>query len=233
MFSLKDAHHFRKLVAGMCMVMAPLLLLVGEIVHPERKTDVGDQLAVIAANQDAWYAAHLLEMVAMVLFVPVILGLMHMMREREPALSHIGGGLAIVGLMATTALVSIEGFVGWQAGAQNSPEMTALFRSLTETTGIVIPVFVMSYALTLGVLVMMWGLYRAKAVPIWVAGSVAIAVLCLAVAGTMASDALSIIGALFLAVGIGTIGRMVVSESDEDWEHTPEFKGITPLAGSH
>ena len=44
--------------------------------------------------------------------LPAILGLMHMMREHEPALAHIGGGLALVGLMATTVVVSIEGLVG-------------------------------------------------------------------------------------------------------------------------
>ena len=111
-------------------------------------------VAVVAANQDAWYVAHLIDLIAVVLFLPVILGLMHMMREREVALAHIGGGLALVGLMATMAVVSIEGLVGWQAGAQNSPEMTALFERLTETTGIVVPVFLMSFALSLGVIVM-------------------------------------------------------------------------------
>jgi hypothetical protein len=231
MFSLKDAHHFRKMVAGMCMLAAPVLLLVGEVVHPERKTDVGDQLAVVAAHQDAWYVAHMIDLVAIVLFLPVILGLMHMMRERETTLGHLGGGLALVGLMATTCLVAIEGLVGWQAGAQNSPEMTALFQRINDTTGIVVPVFVMSFALTLGILMMMWGLARSNAIPMWVAGVVAVAAICLAVAGPMASGVLSIVGASLLLVGIGTIGRMVATESDEDWEHTPDFKGFAPQAG--
>lgn len=221
MFSLKDAHHFRKMVAGVCMLVAPLLLLVGAVIHPEMKTDVGEQLAVVAANQDAWYTAHLIYLIAIVLFLPVILGLMHMMREREAALGHLGGGLALVGLMATMAVVSIEGLVGWQAGAQNSPEMTALFERLTETTGIVVPVFAVSFALSLGVIVMMWGLVRSKLVPAWVGGAVALAAVCLAIAGPLASEILSIAGSSLLLVGIGTIGRTVATESDEDWEHTP------------
>ena len=66
MSRLSDSHHFRKTVAGMCMIGAPLLLLVGVIVHPESKSDVGAQLAVIADNMDAWYAAHLIVAVALV-----------------------------------------------------------------------------------------------------------------------------------------------------------------------
>lgn len=231
MFSLKDAHHFRKMVAGMCMLVAPLLLLVGAVVHPGRSTDVADQLAIVAANQDAWYAAHLIELLAIVLFLPVILGLMHMMREREPALGHIGGALALVGLMATTAVVTIEGLVGWQAGAQNSAEMVALFERMTESAGIVVPVLAMSFALSLGVIVMMWGLVRSRVVPAWVGAAVTSAALCLAVAGPLASGILSIVGGSLLVVGIGTIGRMVATESDEDWEHTPDFRGFAPQAG--
>ena len=105
MSRLSDSHHFRKTIAGMCMIGAPLLLLVGMIIHPERKSDVGDQLAVIADNTDAWFAAHLIVLVALVLAVPAVLGLMHMLREREVAFGHIGGALAMVGILATTCLL--------------------------------------------------------------------------------------------------------------------------------
>jgi hypothetical protein len=45
------------------------------------------------------------------------------------------------------------------------------------------------------------------------------------------SVVLGIIGAAFLFVGLGSIGRMVLSESDEAWEHTPEISGFRPLPG--
>jgi hypothetical protein len=28
------------------------------------------------------------------------------------------------------------------------------------------------------------------------------------------------------------VGRMVLVESDEDWEHTPEYRGFRPLVGT-
>jgi hypothetical protein len=235
MSRLSDSHHFRKTVAGWCMIGAPLLLVIGMIVHPETKSDVGDQLAVISANMDEWYAAHLIIAFALVFFVPAVLGLMHMLREREVAYGHLGGGLALVGLLATTGIVAMEGFVGWQAGAASGSDaaaMTALFERVTETTGIVLPFFVMSYAFMVGMLFLAAGLYRAHAVQSWTAAMLGIGSIVLAVGLTMPEDVVSIIGAGILLVGFFQVGRLVLTESDEDWEHTPEYPGFRPLAGT-
>jgi hypothetical protein len=232
MSRLSDSHHFRKTVAGMCMIAAPLVLLVGVIVHPEQKSDVGDQLAVVADNMDAWFAAHLMILIALVLAVPAVLGLMHMLREREVAFGHVGGGLAMVGLLATTGLIAIDGFVGWQAAESPSAEMTALFERVTETAGVVIPFFVMSLAFSVGMLFLAAGLYRARAVQSWTATMLGVGSVALAVGGLVASDVLSIVGAAVLFVGFVQAGRMVLRESDADWEHTPEYRGFRSLMGT-
>jgi hypothetical protein len=230
---ISDAHHFRKTVAGMCMVFAPLLLLAGAIVHPELKTDVGAQLAVIADNLDQWFAAHLLILIAVALAVPAVLGLMHMLREREVAYGHLGGGLGVLGLLAITGIVTMDGFVGWQAavGDADRAQMTALFERLNDTAGVVAPFFIVSFAFALGMLVLAIGLYRARAVQSWMAAFIAIGAAALAVGGTAATDWLFVVGAAFMFVGLASIGRYVLTETDEDWEHTPEYKGFRPLAG--
>ena len=63
MTGLSNAHHFRKMVAGFCMVCAPLLLLVGLVIHPETGTEASSTIAAAADDPDAWYAAHLLALV--------------------------------------------------------------------------------------------------------------------------------------------------------------------------
>jgi hypothetical protein len=232
MSGISDAHHFRKMMAGACMTMAPLLLLVGLVVHPEQKTDEAAQLSVVADNLDAWYMAHLLVFAAIVLTVPAVLGLMHMLREREVAFGHVGGGLAMLGLIALTGLVAIEGFVGWQMGAGGDrAQMVALLERLDDTAGVFIPFFLMPFAFTVGMIFLAIGLYKARAVQSWMCAFIAISVICLAVGGPAAIDWLMIVGAAFLFVGLGSIGRLVLSESDQDWEHTPEYEGFRPLLG--
>jgi hypothetical protein len=228
---LSDAHHSRKMVAGACMVVAPFVLLVAMVVHPASDMDEATQVATIADNLDAWYVAHLLAFVSIVLVVPAVLGLMHMLRERQVALGHVGGGLAILGLLALTGLVAME-LVLWQmAGAGNTAETVALLERLNETAGIVIPFVLLSFGFSLGMATLAVGLYRARAVQSWMAVFVAVGAILFGFAVATAMNWLAIVAAAFLVVGLGAIGRMVLRETDEAWEHTPEYEGFRPVPG--
>jgi hypothetical protein len=228
---LSDAHHSRKMLAGACMVVAPLVLLAATVIHPASDMDAATQVATIADNLDAWYVAHLLALVSIALTVPAVLGLMHMLREREVAFGHVGGGLAMLGLLAFTGIVAME-LVMWQlAGAGETAQAAALLERLNETAGIVIPFVLVSFGFSLGVACLAIGLYRARAVQSWMAISVAAGAVLFGVAIGSAMNWLAIVAAAFLVVGLGAIGRMVLQQTDEAWEHTPEYDGFRPVPG--
>ena len=228
---LSDAHHFRKLVAGACMVVAPLVLLAAMVIHPASDMDEATQVATIADNLDAWYVAHLLALISIAVMVPAVLGLMHMLREREVAFGHLGGGLAMLGLLAFAGIVGME-LVMWQMVAGGSTrEAVALLERLNETAGIVIPFVVVSFGFALGLACLAIGLYRARAVQSWTAISLAVGAVVFGFAIGAALNWLAIVAAAFLVVGLGTIGRMVLRETDEAWEHTPEYEGFRPVPG--
>jgi hypothetical protein len=228
---LSDAHHSRKMLAGACMVVAPLVLLAATVIHPASDMDEAAQVATIADNLDAWYVAHLLALVAIVLTVPAVLGLMHMLRERQVALGHVGGGLAVLGLLAYTGIVGIELAMWQMAGGGNTAEAVALLERLNETAGILIPFGVVSFGFALGMACLAVGLYRARAVQSWMAISVAVGSIAFGFAVAAAMNWLAIVAAAFLVVGLGAIGRMVLRETDEAWEHTPEYEGFRPVPG--
>jgi hypothetical protein len=214
------------------MVAAPLVLLGGMVVHPERSNDAREMLRVIADSPDRWYVAHLLVLVAVVLAVPAVLGLMHMLREREVGWGHVGGGLALIGLLATMGVLATDGFAAWQmAKAGDAGTYAALLERLEDSAGYFIPFVLGTFAFALGLVALCVGLYRARAVQSWMALFIAIGAILLAIGFPTASGALDIIGSAFILVGLGSIGRLVLSESDEEWEHTPEYKGFRPLAG--
>jgi len=228
---LSDAHHFRKIVAGACMVVAPVVLLVAMVIHPASDMDEATQVATIADNLDAWYVAHLLAFVAIIASVPAVLGLMHMLRERQVEFGHVGGGLALLGLLAFSGLVAME-LVMWQmAGAGDTSEAVALLERLNETAGIVIPFVLLSFGFSLGMACLAVGLYRARAVQSWMAAFVAIGSIVFGFAVALALNWLAIVAAAFLVVGLGAIGLMVLRETDEAWERTPEYEGFRPVPG--
>jgi hypothetical protein len=223
--SLSDSHHFRKLVAGTCMVLAPLFLLASTIIHPETGTSAASQALAIAASPDAWYVAHVLGLVSIVLAVPAVLGLMHMLRDKHALEGHLGGALALVGLLAFVGIVAME-LTFWQGGG---PVDTAvLIDRASETAGLFIPFYVMSFGFAAGMLVLASGLYAARAVHPAMAACLAVGAACLAVAFPLAAGWLMIVSAALLAVGFGTIGMMVLNETDAEWVETPEYHGIRP-----
>jgi hypothetical protein len=174
---LSDSHHFRKMLAGVCMIAGPLLLLVVEVIHPAIKEDEAAQLGVVADHANGWFAAHLIALPAIALMVVAALGLMHMLREREVAWGHLGGGLALLGLLAFVGVVAVE-LVAWQMvkGGADAGEMTALLERLNEEPGIVVPFYVVGLVGVVGgFIALAVGLYRARAVQSWMSICVAAA----------------------------------------------------------
>jgi hypothetical protein len=190
MFGITDAHHFRKMVAGFCMLFAPICLLIGFIVDP-----------------DASYA---FLFVGAILMVPAALGLMHMLREREVAFGHLGGGLSLIGLMGTA------GLVGMDVGGT-----THLVDRVDHLTGVGNWMFVATMGFGLGMAMLGMGAFRAHAVQSWAAACLMVGGIAFDVALLASSGGIAIASAAIMLAGLGTTGYMVWRESDDAWEHTP------------
>ena len=229
---VSDAHHFRKMVAGACMVVAPALVLASAIVSPKLSSDGSTQLGYAAAHLDRWYITQVIALASLVLLVPAILGLMHMLRERQVAMGHVGGALAIIGVMAATAVTGAA-MVIWQMAepTRNALQMGRLADDFVGTTGIVVPLFIPTIGVALGFIALAWGLFRARAVHALSAVLMAAGTIALNLGlGPVASNALTIAGAAAFTIGLGAIGWTVLTETDEAWEHTPVFQGF---GGAH
>src|SRR5256714_4925506 len=96
LMGFSDSHHLRRLIAGACMLLAPLLFLAASVISPKLETSAGKQLAVAHSHLDRFYMSNLFGMIGLFLLVPAVLGLMHMVRERQPVDGGIGGGPAVV-----------------------------------------------------------------------------------------------------------------------------------------
>jgi hypothetical protein len=227
-----DSHHLRKTVAGACMVLAPLLFLVAFVVSPRLETKAGKMLSVAADHVDRLYIANIVAMVGLMLVIPAVLGVMHMLRERRPGYSGIGGSLTLIGVFASlvgqgAALVMWEMARHGAASAGN----TSVVHAFTHDAGIVLPIYIVGYLGAVGVVVLAAGLWMARVVDWWMALFFAAGVVCINVAFPAGVLALAIVGSALMLVGLGSMGLMVLRESDADWEHTPEYHGMRPAAG--
>jgi hypothetical protein len=226
-----DSQHLRKMVAGACMLLAPLLFLIAFVVSPELETKAGAALSSAADNVDRFYIANLLATIGLMLVVPAVLGLMHMLRERRPAYSGLGGALTLIGVFASLVGQGVA-FVMWEMarhGADSAANTTVIDRVLHDS-GTVLPIYVLGYAGALGVVVLAAGLYMARVVDWWMALFFAAGIVCINIAFPAGLLALAIVGSALTLVGLGSMGLMVLRESDADWEHTPDYRGMRPAA---
>ncbi len=207
MAKLSDPRGFRKTVAGVCMIAAPA---------------------------DRQYWAHVLGLFALALAIPAILGAMHMLKARRPALGHVGAGLALFGVVSLAAIVGTE-FVVWQAAkapATDTAAMTSLIGRIIDSPGMIL-LYLLALALPLGLLVLGIGLYLARAAAAWEAALVAIP-FAVGIVSEIAYGPriIPMVTSILFLIGLGSIGRRVLTESDEEWEHTPEIGGMRPATGS-
>lgn len=224
MFRISDSNNFRRTVAGVSLIAAPLAFGGADVIRLsiEGGTAEGsDQLAAIAANAGLWQAATILNLVGIVLFLPAILGLIHLLSSRGVALGHIGGGLALIGVLGWAAHnARYNSFMGAASTADNRQDMPAFidhWMAVPETAAYVL-MFVGAHSI--GMLLLGIGLYRAHVTYNWAAMLILLGAGLSVVAGfSPFSEVTAAIATVHLitAVGLGATGFGVLSGSDADW----------------
>lgn len=242
MLNIRDADNFRRTLAGLALIAAPLTFGGSDVIRLSIEGGVpegAEQLAAVAANYGLWQAATILNMVGVILFVPAILGLMHLMRRRSVVLGHVGGGLALIGFLGWAAHnTRYFGFMG--AASTSDVDRGEMVRFIghwetTPDTAVYVLMFLVGY--TFGMLLLAIGLYRAQATYRWAAGLFLLGVVLYIVATfTPLSENVVAIATLhaLVAVGLGGTGLAVLAMSDADWERaraaTPDAQAVPVVA---
>jgi hypothetical protein len=206
------------------MLAAPAILLAGELVHPRMKQAAAAQLQVLSEQADRQYVAHMLFLVSLVLFVPVLIGLVDRLGDERAAWGLVGAGLGFLGTIVLAAFAGAE-LVTWQVGkapAADTAAMTALLDRTNESAGI-LPLFALAAAFPLAFAVLALGLYLAHRATWWEAVLVGVAPASLLVAefGGAPRIVVGISSAAFL-VGLGCLGLRALKEAQLPTEATSE-----------
>lgn len=148
------------------MLLAPLLLLIGFVIHPPEPHDSAQLLDVISVNTARWNAAHLMFGLSMVLSIPAVVGLVGLLEHggRGGGFGLIGASLAIIGVIFLTLFIGIE--LAMSAIASVPMEQHAAIepavQALVDFKG-PLPVVFMGLSLNLGLFVLAVGLISMRA----------------------------------------------------------------------
>ena len=213
-----------RLGTGWALIVAPLLFLVDNLMHPKELTRGHEleQVGLIADSYDRWQAAHAIGFVAILAFAPAVLGLAFLVRRRQPTLGLVAGGLAVAGLMGLAAAITIDGFAWAVAGElSQNPEVghdgaAAALKELQES-GWSYVYYLAPVGFIVGVVMLAAGAARQGAAPRWAAALLALAVLMVGTETAIVSNAYFIAGATVLLAGGLAVARPVLRMSDEQF----------------
>jgi hypothetical protein len=217
---LSDRPRFRRVVAGVSLVLSPIFLLAAFVVVPTMASDTRAMLAAIAQHPTQWYLFGLFLLVSYVLLAPAVLGLMHLLRDRAAAWSGIGGSLALLGTITSVADTRLV-FVDWQMATPEADrdQMVALLSRLEASAGATLPFILGTLALVIGTVLLAIGLYRSRALSTWIAAALGAGIVANLAAFIAGSRLGLIASSAILVLAYGSIGVLFLRQSDQDWEH--------------
>jgi hypothetical protein len=93
---LSNATTFRRIVAGLCLILAPLFLLISNLLQTRTPITTENLLDSITANAVANEISFAFALYGFTLMVPAVIGIIHLLRHRSVALGHIGGTFLIL-----------------------------------------------------------------------------------------------------------------------------------------
>lgn len=192
-------------IVRISLLAAPATLVLSELFYVSTPDDAERALAVIDGHESRWLLANVMGLLAAALFVPVVTALMRLPRERGHVLGRIGGVLGMLGIAGYAAHTGA--FVVIEVLAEQRSDRPAMARVLTAmdgspAMGIVLAFFLVG--LYLGLVLLMVGAARARAVPTWTATCVTAAVV-LAMA-PLGVDASAYVAEALVVVGLGGAG---------------------------
>jgi len=218
---MSSSERLRKGATGACLVVAPLGLLVGLLLHPAESMDAGTQLGIIASDANRWAMAHFIITGSAVVLAGAILGLAHLIHERRPGHAIVGGAMGVIGAMSLCAIAFAEAtFAANMARVSANGDVLDAFTA-TMAQPAQYAVLIGALMGPLGTIVLGSGLFQAEVAPRWASAALMLGAACFAVGAPLGLVPLMTTGAALQLLGMAPIGFMVFSETDEEWLHTP------------
>jgi hypothetical protein len=189
------------------LIAAPVVILIGEVVHPTRSATPVRQLAIVAAHPHTWYAAHLLLFIGVAMTVPAVIALGALLRPYRPSPAAVGVWLAGVAAVCFAGLLTVGFVVGAMAApTANRAEMTALFERLFHSPGFVLPFEAVPFMFAIGLSILAEGLRRARIISGLAAFLLGGGATGLCLIGIVPSSIFAITAAGIFAAGMAPIG---------------------------
>jgi hypothetical protein len=108
MTALAAARRAEGVTTSVSLVVGPLLMSIGDLLHPEERMSPVEQIAIVVDHASRWYTAHLLLFFGMLLFIPGLLGLTALTAMLKPVVGYAARILMMIGTAGFASIVTGE-----------------------------------------------------------------------------------------------------------------------------
>jgi uncharacterized membrane protein YcfT len=218
MLRFSDARNFGRTLTGLALIVGPALMLVGAIISPDTMDDNKlKELNKVAAHKSSFILSALLFLLATLILLAASVGIIHLFRGRRVTLGQIAGSLLLVGGTVTVAFFTFS-IVEYEMVNQSGLDRVqmAKFLDKANNSASTLPLFILFIVgIVLGLILLAVAAWRAKLIPIWAAVLILLGGLLGFATQSKVGD---IVDNALLLVGVGMLGRAVLSMSDEEWD---------------
>lgn len=199
---------FHRTVAGLCLILAPLVLAIAQPINPG-DGDAG-WVQTMSEVPGRIQAASLLVILSSVLFVPALIGLLHLMGHRGSVLGHIGVGLMLIGVIGHAVWAGFEIVLVWMATSEiDQTQLSAVVDDgAPSSIGFTVILIMFLVGFFVGSFFLAAGLWRSGAVPRWATACIVAGVLpdFLPIDNESVQEAVLMTGLALMVIGFGVIG---------------------------
>ena len=204
----------RRKIGGVCLVVAPLLLLAGDAAR---------------AGAGMRYESLVMMKLSFAIFVGAVLALVHLLRERSDRTGLWGGALALVGCVSASGIVTAAMIgVSLRSAALGEPTLRVVDEAMRAGG---VPTFLFLFplpglAFPAGLLVLSIGLLRARVAPAPAAVLLAVGAVIFPVGRIPGIEPLMLASSAALSASMGWIGWRTLKRAAPGWEQTRPVGGL-------
>src|SRR6266508_1756103 len=107
-----EGRSYQILIGAASLAVGPLVMAVGELLHPKETSNISGQAAIVVEQATRWYLAHLLLLIGLVLLVPGLLTLTDLAASRRPRVGYAARVLLLVVMAGASAVFVAEMLAG-------------------------------------------------------------------------------------------------------------------------
>ncbi|MEX2134239.1 MAG: hypothetical protein WEB67_08870 [Acidimicrobiia bacterium] len=204
---------------GIALLIQPVAGFIEHLLDPKSGTVVADHIAAITSNPDRRLASILIGLLATVLFIPVALGLTHLVRPGAPRLGLVGGALALIGVVGYSAMHGADiVFLEMVKHDVSQIPATQIVESFESSTGGTSVLALFLIGMFLGTLLLATALWRTRAAPRLAAGLIILFLVIDAVGAIAGIKPVNLVAHTLLIVGSGWVGLSVLAMTPEEWD---------------